>query len=82
MLLFLATNFSVALVLLMVTNMFGLNHSNSSMLPTTIFASILGISGAFISRSSSKRMSLRSTNARLLETQANSAESQLIAIVR
>jgi hypothetical protein len=66
----------------MVMSMPGLNQSSSSMLPTMIFAAIPGESGAFISRLVSKRMALQYTNAQLLETPANSAESWLIAIVR
>ncbi|MGR8948678.1 MAG: protease HtpX [Gammaproteobacteria bacterium] len=80
-LLFLTTNFAVVLVLGLVLNLLGLNQQGSGSLPFLIMAAVFGMGGAFISLLLSKKMALRATGAKIIETPTNELESWLIATV-
>ena len=80
--LFLATNFAVILVLSSIMTFLGLNQPGGSMLPTIIFAAIFGMGGSLISLLLSKRMALKSTGARLIDTPHNATETWLLETVR
>ncbi|MFT4564222.1 MAG: heat shock protein HtpX, partial [Gammaproteobacteria bacterium] len=67
-LLFLATNIAVITVLSVVMNLMGLNQPGSSMLPTIVIASVFGMGGSLISLLLSKRMALKSSGARVIES--------------
>ena len=81
-LLFLATNFAVVIVLSVVMSLLGLNQPGSNMLPMIIFTAVFGMGGAFISLWMSKRMALRSTGARLIQTPTNATETWLLETVK
>ena len=81
-LLFLATNFAVVVVLSAVMSLLGLNQQGSGMLPTIIFAAVFGMGGSFISLWMSKRMALKSTGARIIDTPSNTTEKRLLETIR
>ena len=81
-LLFLATNFAVITVLSIVMSIFGLNQSGTSLLPTIVTASVFGMGGSLISLLLSKRMALKSSGARIIESPHGEVESWLVETVR
>lgn len=80
--LFLATNFAVITVLSSIMTFLGLNQPGGSMLPTIIFAAIFGMGGSLISLLISKRMALKSTGAKLIDTPNNATETWLLETVK
>ena len=80
-LLFLTTNFAVVLVLGVVLNLLGLNQQGSGSMPFLIMAAVFGMGGAFISLLLSKKMAVRSTGAKIIETPANELETWLVDTV-
>ncbi len=80
--LFLGTNLAVMFVLNLVITLLGLNQPGSGIGGMLVIASLFGMGGAFISLLMSKKMALRSTRARVIETPTSETERWLVETVQ